>query len=333
MSVFVAWGRLSRRTVSLSRELGLELFFVRDKAPYMKSFLKTYRFLSRRRPDLVFVQLPQGPLLAEVVRLSRRHGFKVVADVHTGFIYPVTLKEVVLNKPFWKYLRETTLVLVHNKLEKKLVEKTLKTPSSKVVLVYDPLPRIPEELSKPRIEAEPGSYLILPSSWAPDEPLEFVVREFLKSRISRNHSLVLTGNWRRNLNLYKRIQEFVRSSNKIVLTGYLKDSEYYYLLKNAKAVIAATNREYTMLHALWEAIAARVLALIPKTKTLEAEISGGYPCFYTFQQDSLRECLDKCIDEYYPFVKTLFIGIAEKLATASDKSILNLRSLITTIER
>jgi hypothetical protein len=148
--VFIAWRRLSRRTSFLFRELGLDLFYVPDRPPYLKAAWRTLTFLRSRKPGVVFTQLPQGPLLAEVAVISRGTGFKVVADVHTGFIYPTSLKEYILNKPFHTYLHKVDLVLAHNKLQASLIQEKANISSEKIMIVYDPIPQIPQNTKAPK---------------------------------------------------------------------------------------------------------------------------------------------------------------------------------------
>ena len=73
--VFIAWSKLSRRSRDLARELNAEIIFFADKPPYLSAFKRTRKFLENERPGVVFVQLPQGPLLWLVLRLSKKTWF------------------------------------------------------------------------------------------------------------------------------------------------------------------------------------------------------------------------------------------------------------------
>jgi len=138
--VFIVWRRLSRRTSFFSSELGLELFYVPDRPPYLKAAWRTLTFLRSRKPGVVFAQLPQGSLLAEVTVISGGAGFKVVADVHTGSIYPTSVKEYILNKSSHTYLHKADLVLAHNKLQVSLIRREANMPSEKIMIVCNPIP-------------------------------------------------------------------------------------------------------------------------------------------------------------------------------------------------
>jgi glycosyltransferase involved in cell wall biosynthesis len=329
--VFIAWRRLSRRTEDLSRELGLELVFIPDKPPYIRAALKTASILRSRKLKVVFVQLPQGPLLGEVVALSKFLGFSVAADVHTGFIFTTTLKERILNSPFHRYLRSACLILVHNILEQDLIAEKTGAPKDKTIVVYDPVPAPPQRLEEPKLGIELDKAVVLPASWSPDEPIDRVAEEFLKSRALKEFTLVITGNWRRNESMYSRVVEVMRkysAEDKVIVTGFVPDEEYWYILKSCRAIIVLTSREYTLPHTLWEAVATRKLFLMSRTRTLETEIGSGYPCLFSQDLRDLGEAMDRCL---LGESQTYAERVAEMLEARSRQSIENLRRAIQTL--
>jgi len=334
--VFIAWRRLSRRTSILSQVLSLELFFVPDNPLYLKAGWRTWRFLSIRKPVLVFLQLPQGPLLAEAVVLSRRNRFKVVADVHTGFIYPTSIKEYVLNRPFHGFLRGVDLVLAHNLLQAELIKRKTRVPGEKVLLVYDPVPMIPAETKLPELNIDLSKAVVFPASWAIDEPLDYVALEFLESQVAKDHVLVITGNWMRSRRLYGklvRIIENKKARDKVILTGYMPDEEYYQLIKSCKAIIAMSSKEYTLPHAVWEAVAVEKPFITIETETMLTELGRDYPCFFTMKPGSLKKTLELCIGEEYGIVQKAAKEKARELKHKSQKSLENLVKELSEIQQ
>ena len=153
--VFVAWSRLSLRTRFLAEEIGAHLLFVGGRPPYLENWYKTRKELERLKPRIVFVQLPQGPLLFAMLRLAKRQRLHVVADVHTGFAYPVTLAEKMLNAPFRRLLYRCSLVLAHNEpLRNYLLAKGF-SHANNTIVVYDPVGRLQAEM-EPYKYVEPG---------------------------------------------------------------------------------------------------------------------------------------------------------------------------------
>ncbi|MEM0027401.1 MAG: glycosyltransferase [Ignisphaera sp.] len=326
--VFIAWSKLSRRSRDLARELGANLIFFADKPPYLSTFEKTRRFLEREKPDVVFVQLPQGPLLWLALRLSKRLGFRIVADVHTGFVYITSFKGFVLNKPFNHMLKDADLVIAHNPLQRSYIIEKLGLVEEKTIVVYDPIPKYIKDVDKQVEGLDPGKYIVFPASWASDEPIDFIVKEFLSSEISEEFKLVITNDFRRNMRLYRRVENTLKkfsSLDKVVISGYLEEPQYRWVIEHSRAVIAATNREYTMLSAIWEAVGFRKPFIASKTNAIKS-IVGEYPCLFQLAEGSLRKVLEKCFNEID--VESIAKPVISKLERLSQESIENLKNLL-----
>ena len=318
---------MSRRTRDLVNELGVELVFYADRPPYISAFVETKKFLETERPSIVFVQLPQGPLLWITCKLSGKLGFKVVADVHSGFVYTTTFKGLVLNKPFNYLLRQTDLVLAHNELQRNYMIDKIKLDEGKTIVVYDPIPKPAKEVKEEYVEdLEPGEYIVFPASWASDEPLDFIVREFLSAKTSSEYKLVITNDYRRNMKLYRRVLGVLGKSNaysKVVIPGYLDDSKYQWILRNSKAILAATSMEYTMLSAIWEAVGFNKPFIASETNTIRS-IVGNYPCLYRLVNGELTKTLDYCLYEIN--IESTASHTLERLRKISEDSIENLKN-------
>ncbi|ADI32603.1 glycosyltransferase [Staphylothermus hellenicus] len=326
-TVFLAWGRIGRRTVELSRELGSYLLFIPDKPPYLKAYFKTIKFLSRFQPKTVILQLPQGPLLFSSIMHRKKHHYNVVADVHTGFSIYDSWKSLILNKPFHCFLKYCELVIAHNDPFREYLVKTKGLDPERVVTVYDPFPKIPENPRKPiNIDVEPFKYIVFPAAWDPDENLEFIVREYLSSTASRTYKLLLTGNYNRRKRLAEKIR---RSSDKIVLTGYVGNREYYWILKYSKLVVTGTTREYTMLSSIWESLALEKPFITSYTYTL-GKILGKNTLYYTYKEGSLRKLLDTCLNNNacLVYLRKRITTLKENMKTLSRNSIEKLRIII-----
>ena len=269
-TVIIAWKGLSRRSELLSEALNAKLWFFPDGAPYIRAFLNTLHRTITKKPKIIIVQLPQGPLLFEALILRKLTGCKIVADVHTGFLIPSNWRGLLLNSPFVRFLHNVDLIILHNNFELNLIPPHLE---KKILIVFDPWYLI-ANLNK-HYERKENNYVIFPSSFAPDEPLEEVIRSVKSSNI--DVKIYITGNWKR----YPEITKY--ASENIIFTGYLPAEDYYQLLSNATGVITGTKREYTSLMSAWEAVAyAKPLALT-ETKTLRS-IFEDYAVFYDWRK-------------------------------------------------
>ncbi len=321
-AVFVAWSRLSRRTRELAELLGMELVFVPRGPPYVGAWLETGRLLARLRPRLVVAQLPQGPLLLRLHLLRRRLGFRLAADVHSGFMVYESLGERLLNQPFRRLLRGCDLVVSHNEPFTRLL-LDYGVPRERLLTVYDPIPPRHPSPRRPRLPGvEPHHYLLMPAAWAPDEPMELLAEAWRLSRLAgEGYKLVVTGDWRRR----PRSAERLRKLEGVVLTGFLPLEEYAWLLENAAAVLALTTKEYTVLSALWEAVAYQRPAIVSSTETLKGLLGDGYPCLAPMEPHGLAEAMRRCLN---PAAAEAAIRAYRRLERLSRESIEKLRRRI-----
>jgi len=264
--VFVVWRKLSRRTELLSKYTKCEYVLLKGSIAYIDLAYRTMRYIDRYRPKVIVAQLPPGPLLAVLAILKRFYRYRLIVDIHTGFLVYDNIKSWILNKPFRFFLKYCDIILVHNDDITELLPRGLR---DKTIVVYDPWFLVAEQADMCR---ESEDYVVFPASYAPDEPLEEVLSAVLGSAL--NIKLYVTGDWRRRKDLKDRYE-----SSKIIFTGYLPTDEFYKLLCKAKAVITGTKREYTLLMSAWEAVAFRKPLIVNKTRTLE-KIFKDYAIFY-----------------------------------------------------
>ena len=268
------------RTRWLPVILRAKLYLLTGAPPYLRQVANTVRAILGNKPKLVIAELPQGPLLLLLSILKFIFRFKLVVDVHTAFLIYDDWKEVLLNKPFTPLLQSADLIIVHNSEIFKLLPKHL---TKRAILVYDP----PRKLIKSQDESD---YILLPASWRSDEPLEYILEEFLAANIKT--PLVITGDYRRRGHIYQKYRNVPR----IVFTGYLSNEEYLTILSKARAVIVATTREYTLLSAGWEAIYAEKIAIVSETKTLKRLFGDAAIYFKPHIKGSLTKAL-KVLDK------------------------------------
>ncbi|MEJ5292144.1 MAG: glycosyltransferase [Candidatus Methanosuratincola sp.] len=266
--VIIAWKRLSRRTELLSKALHAKMLFFPDKLPYFRAAFLTIRAMAKIKPDAVIVQLPQGPLLLEALMLKLFYSYKLVADVHTGFLMKWEWKSLILNMPFKRLLNKCDVIVIHNEKMRELLPSDSK---QKVLVVYDPWYMI-KPIRTPSSSKE--QYVVFPASYHPDEPLEEVLEA--AKELCPNVKLVITGDWKKCPQLKRYASEQIR------FTGFLSNNEYELLIANASGIISGTKEEYTALMSAWEAIAHAKPLAITKSQALE-ETYGCYPIYYDWR--------------------------------------------------
>jgi len=283
-TAIIAWKKLSRRSELLAKALDAKLWFFSDNLPYFRALLRTLRKIMSQKPKTIIVQLPQGPLLLEVLILKKLTGCKVVADVHTGFLLPTDWKGLLLNSPFIKLMRYADLVTAHNDAQLELIPANAR---DKTIVVFDPWHLIAEGETSTEIKQE--EYIVFPASFASDEPLEEVLNSIKSFNI--NVKIYITGNWKRRPEIKKH------ASERIVFTGFLTDKEFNSLLEQATAIITGTKREYTSLMSGWEAVAYGKPLAVTETRTLK-NVFENYAIFYNYRNsESIAHSINELLHQ------------------------------------
>jgi len=258
-----------------------ELWFFKTNLFYIQGFYDTFLKYLKERPSTLILQLPQGPLLLEGVLLKKNFNCKIVADVHTGFVYGHTLKGLIINKHFNKLLNYVDLVIVHNNEILHMLHPSI---IAKTEVVYDPW----MFLHSTEQPSSNDKYLVFPASFSPDEPLLEVlsaVNEYKKIKV------VITGNYYRNPSLLRF------SSSHVEFTGFLNRQDYEKLLVNSSGVITGTKDEYTLMMSAWEAVAFQKPLILSEPKTLR-NMFDDYAFFYNWKsRESILNALSEVFSE------------------------------------
>lgn len=278
--------------MGIAEKLGLKLISYRDRFPYLRAFALTLRDSSQW--DSALLQLPPGPALTGCVIAKRVvKKFNLVCDVHTGMVFFRDIKQVLLNAPFVKQLRKCDYVLAHNKDNAKALG-LMGVPS---IVIYDPIPQ-PVSGKKPAIEVNEGGFIVIPAGWDTDEPYDYLIKELGRDALrSFGYKVVITGDYRRTSHGIKYYAALSRIRG-VILTGFVPSDEYFWLLRNAAAVLGLTRSSHIMLRAFWEA-AAYARPVIAPMSTVTREVMGNYPYYYeVYVNNSLRKAVGELRRNY-----------------------------------
>lgn len=255
-AVFVSWIAHHGRSAAIAAALGVEQQFVTGgtaRAPvrYARAALLTRRLLRRKteRPTSALVMLPPTPALLSVA-LSRRD-LRIAGDLHSG----------VFNDRKWSWALGLTLRILKRRgvaiVTNESLARICRERGVETIVLHDmiedfddPVPNTPRGLKARR-------YVLFPVTYAPDEPIDAVLSA---AAASPEVTFVLTG----------KAPERHQSSAppNVVFTGFVSQSEFLALLRNAGAVAALTTRENTMQRAGYEALSAGVPLIASSTRVL-----------------------------------------------------------------
>ena len=234
-------------------------------AEYAAKGAQTLTLLQRERPDEVWLQIPPSVKVYAADWYKRRNpGAQVVADCHN-----ITLERPWIGFPgFQRALRQVfDVVLVHNEV---VLQRALQLgfPAEKtVVLETRPaLGVLPEQPPAP--PTHPRPWVLLPSSFAADEPLEAI---WQTARMLPDVTLVLTGDPKR---AGARLQSGAVPAN-VTFTGFVDSPTYKMSLHTADAVMGLTTKPDVQLSVANEAVGFGKAMIISDTPVLRQLFPRG----------------------------------------------------------
>lgn len=261
--LFISWTRENGRTAGLARELGLEPCFIYRPGGfgllgrYARQLRTTRKILRERAPRRVLLMLPPAPaLLSFAGSLFRDRSARptVACDLHTGFF----------SDPKWRWACRTALGMMRRRGFTAIVTNLhlrdiCLARNVPAVVLHDVI----EQHDPP---AEHGPYVLLPLSYANDEP---VVEILEAARQVPEIEWRLTG----------RAPDAVRAAapENVTFTGFVDDAEYASLMAGALGVVALTTRPHTMQRAGYEAFSLGV-----------PQVTSDFPELREFYADSAR---------------------------------------------
>ena len=265
--LFIAWVPFQRRQISMALLLGFETVFmpirqtVRLMRPvqYLGNALKTLSLLKARRPKVIWVQLPQVPLLSVALLYKRLFDptVRVIADCHNR----------ILNPPWSRWpglkaqLNACDVVVVHNDAVMPKVA-AMGVRLEILRLLEDPPAAMRTDGSSG--PTYPRPWVLFLASFNPDEPVEEL---FDAARLAPDIHFVIAG----NPNQAKGRHSLESHPANVVLPGYLNGVTLDSAIASADAILALTKLDDAQLSSAGEAIGAgcpMVLSDTPVTRKL-----------------------------------------------------------------
>lgn len=264
-NVSIAWVAYQRRAESLAKYFDLDMYYIHynweEKSKYYKpvsyifKLLDTFKVLLKTKTKIIFVQIAPTLPLYPILLYCRLKKAIFIADCHNTTFYDSFWIKLPFAK---KMLHKANVVFVHNEdiLEK---VKDWKLP---VYLLRDPIPEIKvnNEISTiAGIKIKEQEYVIIPGSFASDEPLDE-----LFNAIRLSPGILFACTWFKE-RLPKEQQKDVPKN--LRLTGFLNEEDFNAFYSNANAAIVLTTREGTQPSGASEAISLNVPLIVSDIAT------------------------------------------------------------------
>lgn len=235
--IFIAWAPHGRRSESLAKELGARLYFIHylkfqnplyAPVKYILQTIRTFQVLFLERPAVVFVQNPPFVCGLVVYLYCRVSGARFVLDHHSAVFSHVWDWAL----PIQKFLAQRAAT---NVVTNQHWADVIYSWGAPALIMGDPFLALPQGGAFP---AEPGFNVAFVSTFAPDEPLDAVLKA--ATQLPEVHFYV-TGDTKR------KPQSFFDSlPANVTCTGFLPDSQYIGLLRAVNAIMVLTTRDHTL---------------------------------------------------------------------------------------
>ena len=292
--LFIVWRIFQRRTESLAREFNLDVCYYyrpwEEKSKFHKALsyiFKTFGTVTdliRHKPPIVFIQLPPTPLLYIVATYCKITGSKLVADCHNSMIYSRWLRWPLAKA----LLRRADITLVHNKD----VEVYAKRFNLDTITLRDPLPVLESPSQSnllDRIGISENHYIIVPWSFAPDEPINELIQA-----AAALPDIIFVMTW-----FAEKLPPGVRNSlpPNLILSGYLDDEDFNTLFSKSIAAIVLTTREGTQPSAASEAIVLGIPLIVSDLNTTR-QLYDNMPIYTKNTSEGIREAAQEVVDNH-----------------------------------
>lgn len=230
---------------------------------YAGLIFRTMRLLRRRKPSVVWLQVPQVPLLwaALLYRGLFDPNVRLVADCHNAMFVKRWARV-----PFGlSRLGHCDLVLVHNDAVQKVAGE-MGVPVGKTVVLEDvpPTPASGHGAIPIQFAGRPRPWVLFPGSFAADEPIGEVLEA---ARLSEVGTIVITGR-RENAAAYGHL--ISGAAPNVVMPGYLETAEFNALLCHCDVVLALTKVDGIQLSVCNEALGFGKPMVMSDTSLLRA---------------------------------------------------------------
>lgn len=229
---------------------------IRKGWAYLRNAFATFNILRQRAPEVVWMQLPQVPLMwvTLLYRFFARRKPILIADCHNA-MFRAPWSNVPMGVGL---LARCDVVIVHtDEMRDTAVE--LQVPADKLLVVGDPPANITATTAPTLAIARP--WIVFPASFSDDEPIAEVIEA---ARLVPDISVLITGDY---IHLDKSNLYATAPSN-VSFLGFLNRVDFDSLIQHCDAVMAFTRLEGLQMSVCGEAVGCNKPMLISDTHAL-----------------------------------------------------------------
>ena len=318
-SLFVVWYNHSRRAETLAAELSGKVSFQYEgslKGHWLKPLRyliqgwKTWRLLERERPETVVVQSP--PIFASAIVAiwcmlrgktgPSKHRLSYAIDCHTGTFHHRNWRWALLLLRLLSRRAAVTLVTDKAALD------ILQSWKVRSLLLEDALPVL--GLAAGTIGSEGEARVAVINKFDSDEPMAEV---FAAAQLLPHVTFYITGDPKRAAGTL-----LAQKPQNVVLTGFLRGSDYTGLLKNVHGVVVLTNEPHAVNCGAYEALAMIKPAVVSDWPELRRCFTHGF-IHVTNTPEAIASGVKKMLDEQAKLTTEVIAMRSEMLARRQPK--------------
>jgi len=208
-----------------------------------------------------------------------------VVDAHNG-----AFREPWVSVPFHlRILKSATVVIVHNHEYENHLRQLY--PDIRFHVLHDRIPIIDSSFGNKSAKAQ--KYILIISSWSPDEPLKEICKALQLYQEQNGNGIIfqISGDYSKNIELYNKYSRI----DGINFLGFIDDNEYKKVLRNAFGVIALTTLPMVQQCAAMEAVGACVPMIIPDFDTNRRLFTKG-AIFTSIDALNIKKAIEKLLN-------------------------------------
>jgi len=286
--VFISWQPYCSRSDHIAEELGGKSFkiyfgflgshYLTISFKYLLQFFSTILILMKERPTITFVMSPPVFAAIPVYLYCLLTGKRFIIDAHTGAFDDPLWKPVMFLQKY--FIRKALSTIVTNQELRNVVSSYKGAP-----LIIPDVPIIHKDaLMKCSTKKKKVTMI---NTFSKDEPLENFLKAcqcfndiqfFVTGRICHNHTAHLDY-----------------GDDKIKFTDFLKDEDFYGLIRASDLIVVLTTRDRTMQRGAYEAIYNGKPIVTSKWKVLEENFPIG-SVFVDNSVEGIREGIKRALD-------------------------------------
>jgi glycosyltransferase involved in cell wall biosynthesis len=262
-AIWISWER-HRRSREICRALDVPLFEITSDGAgalrYVSLLLRTALCIARRRPRVLFVQCPSIVLGVWAVCLKLVWRYTLVADLHNEAVEPFIHSFPGYRGMIGLIKRTADVSLVSNA---GLADSVTRSGGTAYVLP-DKVPEM--SVPSPAAAAGPARRVVFICTFAPDEPYGSVIEA--AALLGSSVEVAVTGD-------YRRLEPPLDVPAHVRLTGFLPQSEYDQLLRDADVLVDLTAMENCLVCGAYEAVALEKPLVTSDTAALRRHFHRG----------------------------------------------------------